>query len=339
MAQYKVLQDIEAEDKLLGPLSLRQFIYAVVVVVLGFVAFKLGTMRWYLVIPFVPPMIFFGLLAAPLGRDQPSEVWLLAKIRFFTKARRRIWDQAGVKELVTITVPKKIERVVGKGFSQQEKSSRLKALAATLDTRGWAVKNIDAATYQRPILAGNAPSDRLVDITSVPDDASAVDPESDILDEANNPVAQKVEQTLESSTQTHREELLQKVRKIADEQKQPDGPRPLVPAAPSTDNDNKKLSPQDQAVWDQIQMSRKNNLATANMRQLPSTQHAEPSAKPQPDPTAIKIPRQTAVTPPSDPGILKLVKNNDLNVETVGREANRKKDKEPPQDEVVIPLR
>ena len=30
MATYKVIQDIEAEDKLLGPLTLRQFIYAAV---------------------------------------------------------------------------------------------------------------------------------------------------------------------------------------------------------------------------------------------------------------------------------------------------------------------
>lgn len=30
MAVYKVLQDIEAEDKLIGPLTLRQFIYAAI---------------------------------------------------------------------------------------------------------------------------------------------------------------------------------------------------------------------------------------------------------------------------------------------------------------------
>jgi len=43
MATYKVIQDIEAEDKLLGPMTLRQFIYAVIVVVMGFVAFRLAS--------------------------------------------------------------------------------------------------------------------------------------------------------------------------------------------------------------------------------------------------------------------------------------------------------
>ena len=85
MATYKVIQDIEAEDKLLGPLTLKQFIYAIIVVVAGFIAFKLGTVKWYLALPFLPPMAFFGILAAPLGRDQPTEVWVLAKIRYFFK--------------------------------------------------------------------------------------------------------------------------------------------------------------------------------------------------------------------------------------------------------------
>ena len=105
MATYKVIQDIEAEDKLLGPLSLRQFIYAVIVIVLGFVAFTLGQIQFLLVLPFIPPIMFFGLLAAPFGQDQSSEVWLLAKIRFMFKPRRRVWDQSGLSELVTVTAP------------------------------------------------------------------------------------------------------------------------------------------------------------------------------------------------------------------------------------------
>ena len=33
MAVYKVAQDVEAEDKLLGPFSFRQFIYLIIVVI------------------------------------------------------------------------------------------------------------------------------------------------------------------------------------------------------------------------------------------------------------------------------------------------------------------
>ena len=70
MATYKVIQDIEAEDKLLGPLSLRQFIYAVIVVVLCYVVFRVFFIQPVLVAPFLPPIILFGVLAAPFGHDQ-----------------------------------------------------------------------------------------------------------------------------------------------------------------------------------------------------------------------------------------------------------------------------
>ena len=111
MATYKVIQDIEAEDKLLGPLSLKQFIYAAIVLVTGFIAYKFASLSIFLVIPFLPVMLFFGLLAAPLGRDQPNEIWILARIRFFLKPRVRKWNQNGINQLVTITIPKNRERL------------------------------------------------------------------------------------------------------------------------------------------------------------------------------------------------------------------------------------
>ncbi len=124
VSTYKVIQDIEAEDKLLGPLTLRQFVYAAIVIVSGFIGFKLAIAHWYLALPLLPHTIFFAVLAAPFGHDQSNEVWLLAKIRFFLKPRRRIWDQSGLKDLVTITVPKKIERHLTNGLGQDEVKSR-----------------------------------------------------------------------------------------------------------------------------------------------------------------------------------------------------------------------
>ena len=147
MATYKVIQDIEAEDKLVGPFTLRQFIYVGIVIVLGFIAFQLSKASPILVAPFLLPILFFAALAAPLGQDQPSEVWLLAKVRFFLKPRRRIWNQDGISELVTVTAPKKIEHTYTDGLSQVEVKSRLSALANTLDSRGWAIKNVNINLY------------------------------------------------------------------------------------------------------------------------------------------------------------------------------------------------
>src|ERR1700677_3298864 len=117
MATYKVLQDIEAEDKLVGPLSLRQFIYAAIAVVSLFIAFKLAFVSIFLIAPFLPVIILFGVLAVPFGHEQPSEVWLLARIRFFVKPHLRIWNKDGNIDLVTITAPKATQGPVLKNFT------------------------------------------------------------------------------------------------------------------------------------------------------------------------------------------------------------------------------
>src|SRR5579885_3171056 len=202
MATYKVIQDIEAEDKLLGPFTLKQFIYLIIVIVLGFIAFKLATGNFLLAIPFLPLMLFFGALAAPLGRDQPTAVWLLAKVRFFLKPRRRVWDQTGIQELVTITAPKRQEVPLTNGLSPTEVKSRLHALADTLDSRGWAVKNVNVNLYAQPAYAlGTNDTERLIDPSVLPQEVSSanVQPYEDMLDEQNNPKAQQLNQMIEAS--------------------------------------------------------------------------------------------------------------------------------------------
>src|SRR5882672_513781 len=141
MAVYKVIQDIEAEDKLLGPLTLRQFIYAggaALFYYLTFLAVTKGAA--FMSVVFLPIALIGTFFAWPWSRDQPTEIWALAKIRFYVKPRRRIWNQSGVKELVTITAPRKIQTVYTNGLTQNEVQNRLRALAETIDSRGWAIK-------------------------------------------------------------------------------------------------------------------------------------------------------------------------------------------------------
>jgi hypothetical protein len=203
MGTYKVIQDIESEDKLLGPFSMRQFIYVIIVIVCSLLAFKLGTVKWFLAIPFLPFIGFFGLLAAPFGHDQSSEVWLLAKIRFMFKPRKRIWNQTGIKDLVTITVPKKIEHQLTKNLTQSEVRNRLSALASTVDTRGWAVKNVDTNLFQQK-------SDRLVEGTINTDNNhdDEIQTEFDILDYYDNPTVQHVDQLINSTEQLRHQQLI-----------------------------------------------------------------------------------------------------------------------------------
>ena len=136
MAVYKVLQDIEGEDKLIAWLTPKQTIYAAIVIMCGILAYFMGKASICLALPWIFPILAFGFLAAPLGRDQPNDVWLAAQIRFYIKNRRRVWDQTGMQELVHITVPRRVERIYTDGLNQTEVRSRLRALSASLDIRG-----------------------------------------------------------------------------------------------------------------------------------------------------------------------------------------------------------
>jgi len=237
MATYKVLQDIEAEDKLVGPLTLRQFIYAAVCMVCLYICFLLVTKGApYFAIVFLPAVFISGFFAFPWGGEQPTEIWALAKIRFMLKPRRRIWDQSGVKELVTVTAPKRIERVYTDGLSQDEVVGRLKALADTIDSRGWAIKNINPA-MQQAIAGGPAPadSDRLIGVNVLPQvqPTADVQPADDMLDEQNNPVAKQFDQMLEKSDVDHRERIKLEMSQAS---AQP-------PAAPPTEPVGQQLPP------------------------------------------------------------------------------------------------
>ena len=216
MATYKVLQDIEAEDKLLGPLTLKQFIFAAITIVLGFIEFKianapeLGLTRIPIMFVFFLPMLIFGFLASPIGRDQPNDIWLLARLRFLLKPHKRIWNQDGISQLVTITAPKKLERIFTNNLSQTEVRSRLSALATTLDSRGWAIKNINVNLFGQPgYLSTDDGSDRLVAPSALPSAVSGTDVQAadDMLDASSNPVAQHLDQMVEASTAAHQQQL------------------------------------------------------------------------------------------------------------------------------------
>lgn len=221
MATYKVLQDIEAEDKLLGPLTLKQFIFAIITIAIGFIEFKLATttalsvVRWPFVVILLLPMAVFGFLAAPISRDQPNDIWLLARLRFLLKPHVRIWNQDGQSQLVTITVPKKLIKVFTNGLDQTEVQSRLSALASTLDSRGWAVKNVDVNMFAQPgYLSTSDGSDRLVAPSNLPITELAIDVHAsdDMMDARNNPIAQHLDRMVQAATAQHQQALRQSIQ-------------------------------------------------------------------------------------------------------------------------------
>jgi hypothetical protein len=376
MATYKVIQDIEAEDKLIGPLTLRQFIYAGIAAVMIFLSYFVATHGLAVMAGLFLPVAFVaGFFAFPWGRDQPTEVWALAKIRYMLKPRRRTWDQSGIKELVTITAPKKLETNYTNNLTQEQVHSRLEALATTIDTRGWAIKN---AGYN-PVV--DESSDRLIHPATLPQpvDDSGVQASDDILDEQNNAGAARMQNMIDQTSKERRQKIVENLKQDSPKAPKPadywflnqPGPAANIPknmvtfntqvVTPGTSDDGGPAVAADEANIVAELDARKEHSTGAYYghmhtiqplsKQTPATPptpapaaaataaaQAQPQVPPAPMPGGPSAtPTQSAnapVTPPGTAAILQLANNNDLNVATIAREAERSA----PQNEVVIKL-
>lgn len=371
MAVYKIPQDVEADDKFIGPLSFKQFIYIGIAVVASYLLFLSLTKGFWPAFIFLSPFIIAGgFLGFPWGRDQPTEIWLAARIRFFIKPRVRIWNQSGVKELVTITVPKKIEKSYTNGLSQNEVNSRLSGLATLLDSRGWAIKNISGSAYTNSRQPQS--DDRLLDFDAVPIQVVDNVADADILDETVSNTALHFDQMIKSSEDKHRQDILGKLQ-TAREVPQVQAPVPTQQADFKflhNQHDNAQSSGQ-QALADPLPVFTTFQApAVVNPYvNVPSPQPVQATA-PSLDEEALlqKIHKQQSestlsyghlknidpigdmsshathhtkpdpsVTAPVDPAIINLANNDDLNVATLARQAN-KKHKSLDDGEVVISL-
>lgn len=385
MATYKVIQDVEAEDKIVGPLTLRQFVYALVACGLGYLCYFLAAHHaGFLAIPFLPVALISGFFAFPWGRDQPTEIWALAKIRFYFKSRRRIWDQSGAKELVTVTAPKKVHMDYTNGLSQVEVKSRLRVLADTLDSRGWAVRNANPNSPNQVVQAiGNQSSDRLVVAAPapVPIIETDVQDSDDMMDAHSSPIAKQFDNMINASADAHRKLIIDNLKQAAPAAAGPssngDGAwflgQPMQPSVSAPQNavtfNEQVVSPsasstglgassaaptdEEEALIKQIeQQDDRPTISYAHLHTIQPIAVQKKMAEEAQKRTAIEAEEarrvaairqqtqeithkaQASVTQPQDTGILDLANNNDLNVATIAREAQKRR----PPDEVVISL-
>lgn len=140
MAQYKVPQDVEADDKLIGPFSFRQFVYLLIAA--GLLALAVGLFQIFpllAIIP-IPPMFLLLALALPLKKDQPMETYLAAIVSYYLKPRTRFWTPGQRESTITITAPKKVEENRVRNITSEEATHRLSFLADIVDTGGYAIK-------------------------------------------------------------------------------------------------------------------------------------------------------------------------------------------------------
>lgn len=145
MATYKVPQDVEAEDKLLGPFTFRQFVY--LMIVFGSIVLAMGLFQIFPLLAIIPvPFgLFFVILALPLKKEQPMETYLAAIITYHLKPKKRFWMPGQSESTILITAPKKVETTRTRNITEEEASHRLSFLANIVDTEGHAIKTASSS--------------------------------------------------------------------------------------------------------------------------------------------------------------------------------------------------
>jgi hypothetical protein len=307
MAVYKVPQDVEADDKLIGPFSFRQFIYLVIVCLSILLAWGLAQLFIPLAMIPLPIIIFFGALALPLRKDQPMEIYMAAMVSFYLKPHKRLWDPDGIDSLIEITVPKTVEVQRSKGISKTEAERRFSYLAEIVDTQGWAVRG---PGVQAPNSALN--SDVYFEAQQV----------EDVLDNGTF-ISQSFDDKLGKSDARRHDEMVSIMagQPVADATipgtSNYFGSAPLTEpvAAPEVVADEKalKFNP-----YPDIQQS-----------VLQPADHTKQVTKPAPTTSEKVVPA----------GIINLASNTDLSIEAIAREANRIQAKQDSDGGVYISLR
>jgi hypothetical protein len=341
MSVYKVPQDVEAEDKLLGPFSFRQFIFLIIAVVSLGAAYILARILLPLGLIPVPIALFFGALALPLRKDQPMEVYLAAVISFMLKPKKRLWQPDGIEYLVEVTAPKTEETTRRNSYDQEEVQRRLSYLANLVDSRGWSIRGVnDPDSPMQADLYNEA--------------QTAFDP----LDEAGA-TAQNITNLINQSDARRRQAMIQTMS--AAQQIAPDDPQ----SASSTDNSQSSQSSssnssasntqsdQTSVLDDSASVDQQSDIEQAiassmkagpypTMRQSTLIPLDEIPVQPAAEASAPTAPPQTSLDSVS-PAIIDLAKNHrDFSIQTIQRVANeieqREKKAKKMEDEVVISL-
>ena len=341
MSVYKVPQDVEAEDKLLGPFSFRQFIFLIIAVVSLGAAYILARILLPLGLIPVPIALFFGALALPLRKDQPMEVYLAAVISFMLKPKKRLWQPDGIEYLVEVTAPKTEETTRRNSYDQEEVQRRLSYLANLVDSRGWSIRGVnDPDSPMQADLYNEA--------------QTAFDP----LDEAGA-TAQNITNLINQSDARRRQAMIQTMS--AAQQIAPDDPQ----STSSTDNSQSNQSSgsnssasntqsdQTSVLDDSASVDQQSDIEQAiassmkagpypTMRQSTLIPLDEIPVQPAAEASVPTAPPQTSLDSVS-PAIIDLAKNHrDFSIQTIQRVANeieqREKKAKKMEDEVVISL-
>ena len=346
---YKVPQDVEAEDKLLGPFSFRQFIFLIIAVVSLGAAYILARILLPLGLIPVPIALFFGALALPLRKDQPMEVYLAAVISFMLKPKKRLWQPDGIEYLVEVTAPKTEETTRRNSYDQEEVQRRLSYLANLVDSRGWSIRGVNDPDSSMQADLYNEAQTAFDPLDETGATAQNI---TNLINQSDARRRQAMIQTMSAAQQIATDDF-QGVSSTDDQSSQSPGSNSSAsntqPGQTSILDDN---APVDQVLTADYQPNQQSDIEQSiassmkagpypTMRQSTLIPLDQIPVQPAAEASAPTAPPQTSLDSVS-PAIIDLAKNHsDFSIQTIQRVANEIEQKEKAkkmEDEVVISL-
>jgi len=305
MAQYKVPQDVEADDKLIGPFSFRQFVYLLVAA--GLIAVAVGLFQLFPLLAILPviPALLFIVLALPLKKDQPMETYLAALVSYYLKPRTRLWTPGQRESTIKITAPKIVEDVRTRDISGEEATHRLSFLADIVDSEGYAIKGVNNSVMRDDLAAEANTANDMFDSYH-----------SEVIDQAIN----------KGESQRH-EDMIRNMREAIDRSENMSmAGMPLV-------NNRVTLTSQTPSVEvpQRIEPAPMANALNATAKPEPIVEKPVENFS-----DVVVQPMQNVPQKPAKPSIIELANNSDFSVATIAKEANRINRKD--EGEVFISL-
>lgn len=144
--QFQVPQNIDLEDKIIGPMTLKQFIYILAGGMLDYVCFLIFDVSAFIIIAIFITSFFCAMAFAKV-QDQPFPKFLQNLIIFLFVPKLRTWNKDN-KPIKIIS--RKIEKPKEPGIEPKNiPKGEIERLAQILDNRGWKKEEKTAKLGQR----------------------------------------------------------------------------------------------------------------------------------------------------------------------------------------------
>ena len=131
--QYAIPQFIDVEDKVIGPLTVRQFMYLIAGVVLMVFWWSIADLTLFIFLSVITVGIA-GTMAFLKINGRPIPAYAASVLQFFTKPRLRVWFKDPTVKNIAISNRFKHQIAVGEGDVKQEVTKgKLEELSNILD--------------------------------------------------------------------------------------------------------------------------------------------------------------------------------------------------------------